>query len=142
MLGEHALLRSVRLADAVQDAAGLVRLEAEDLERPFAEPSRATPQPNNLPWLKSRFGHSPYPREPSLDAMAAKRGEQSVRRNGLKGCGTRHRRQEMIRTAIAAAMIAATMMALGGCANTMRGVGTDVQRNTDAAVKATVPRHR
>jgi predicted small secreted protein len=39
-------------------------------------------------------------------------------------------------------LLAMAMLSAGGCANTMRGVGADVQHNTDAAVNATVPRHR
>jgi predicted small secreted protein len=48
----------------------------------------------------------------------------------------------MIAKTLVLAFLAAAAFSAGGCANTMRGVGADVQHNTDAAVKATVPRHR
>jgi predicted small secreted protein len=43
----------------------------------------------------------------------------------------------MTKKAIALAIVAAAIVALGGCMNTMKGVGNDVQQNTNKVVKAT-----
>jgi predicted small secreted protein len=42
----------------------------------------------------------------------------------------------MISRALAIAMALATVLSICGCANTMRGVGTDMERNTKTAVRA------
>jgi predicted small secreted protein len=42
----------------------------------------------------------------------------------------------MINRALAIAIAVATVLSVCGCANTMRGVGSDMQHNTKAAVRA------